>query len=78
MTTALKKSKEQPDIFMQNCISVFFFFFLGKVLTYFIKFSKEFINPKRLLTLPGLPEFLDNVLTRSGYYVFGCLFEEPY
>ena len=30
MTTALKKSKEQPDIFMQNCISVFVFFFPGK------------------------------------------------
>ena len=77
MTTALKKSKEQPDIFMQNFVSVLFFP-LGKVFTYFIKFPKEFINPIRLQTLPGLPEFLDNILTRSGYYVFGCLFEKPH
>lgn len=60
MTTALK-SKEQPDIFMQNCVSVLFFS-LGKVFTYFIKFPKEFINPIRLQTLPGLPEFLTTFL----------------
>ena len=75
MTTALKKKNNL--IYLCKIVHLCLVF-LGKVFTYFIKFSKEFINPKRLRTLPGLPEFLDNILRRSGYYVFGCLFKEPY
>lgn len=44
----------------------------------FCQFSKEFVNPKRLRTLAGLPEFSDKPHTQSGYSGFVCLFEEPY
>lgn len=53
---------------MQNGVDVYFFF-LGKKSACFIRFSKEFVNPKRLRTLAGLPEFSDNPLTWSGYYL---------